>query len=642
MPDNNQETSGPYTQGTLFEENYLKRTHKTLTSNPEIALTELVANAWDAGATQVDITIPSEDGGMLVVKDNGTGLTFDEFQKRWRKLSYNRLSHQDKKVEFPPGVPGNRLAFGRNGIGRHGLLCFNDEYTIVSDKKGLRHTFEINSTAKDPINIKSYKEDRIDSSEHGLSLQTIVREHRPDPDRILEVLSSRFISDPAFFVFVNGKKVEEQDLAGLRGRSGPISVTDSITIEILFIDTTASHRRNTYQGIAFWQSKRLVGEPSWFLNKEPVMDGRTTNAKKFIFIVQSDDLEDFVKEDWTGFRDCTEMDLVYAKVKEYVLESLRKYNQEHVAEIKADIYKNLKSQYGEMSALGRYEVEETIERISQTKPTASKESIEIAVEAVANVAQARSGESLLRKLSSLDEDEVDALDELLSKWSVKDALLVLDEIDRRISTIEAIRRFSERPDTKEVQVLEPLITKARWIFGPEYESLEYCANAQLRTIAKKVFKATDASFINDKKRPDLFVVSGSVFSLTGISEIDESGLSRLSRILIVEIKKGAFKITRTERDQAEHYVEDILGSGLLTASVVINAFVVGASVDSKVSAKTSVQEGLGTIWTTFYSQLVDTANKRLFNLRKMLQSRYDEMTDERVKSKAVQDTLPGI
>ena len=47
------------------------------------------------------------------------------------------------------------------------------------------------------------------------------------------------------------------------------------------------------------------------------MDGRTTNAKKFIFIVQSDDLEDFVNGDWTGFRECEEMNLVYSKVKEY-------------------------------------------------------------------------------------------------------------------------------------------------------------------------------------------------------------------------------------------------------------------------------------------------------------------------------------
>ena len=41
-----------------FEENYIFRNNKSITSNNDIALTEFVANAWDAGAHNVDITIP--------------------------------------------------------------------------------------------------------------------------------------------------------------------------------------------------------------------------------------------------------------------------------------------------------------------------------------------------------------------------------------------------------------------------------------------------------------------------------------------------------------------------------------------------------------------------------------------------------
>ncbi|HET7733944.1 MAG TPA: ATP-binding protein [Paludibacter sp.] len=80
-----------YIQGSLFEDDYLIRTLGNLGSQPEVALTELVANAWDAGATQVDIFIPDEIGQMLTIEDNGAGLTKDEFYSRWMKLSYNRL-----------------------------------------------------------------------------------------------------------------------------------------------------------------------------------------------------------------------------------------------------------------------------------------------------------------------------------------------------------------------------------------------------------------------------------------------------------------------------------------------------------------------------------------------------------------------
>ena len=47
-----------FVQGSLFEENYLIRTLGGLSHKADVALTELVANAWDAGAAKVDIIIP--------------------------------------------------------------------------------------------------------------------------------------------------------------------------------------------------------------------------------------------------------------------------------------------------------------------------------------------------------------------------------------------------------------------------------------------------------------------------------------------------------------------------------------------------------------------------------------------------------
>jgi hypothetical protein len=126
----------PIQQGCLFEEDYLIRTLGALVHNPEVALTELVANAWDAGATTVGITVPDDYGKKLIVIDNGIGLTQQEFQSRWMKLGYNRLKYQCKNVIFPQGVEGKRFAYGRNGVGRHGLLCFNNEYTVITNSHG--------------------------------------------------------------------------------------------------------------------------------------------------------------------------------------------------------------------------------------------------------------------------------------------------------------------------------------------------------------------------------------------------------------------------------------------------------------------------------------------------------------------------
>jgi HSP90 family molecular chaperone len=69
-------------QGSLFEEDYLLRTLGSLGSSPDVALTELVANAWDAGATKVVIKIPNELGKELTIEDNGIGLNKVEFYSR--------------------------------------------------------------------------------------------------------------------------------------------------------------------------------------------------------------------------------------------------------------------------------------------------------------------------------------------------------------------------------------------------------------------------------------------------------------------------------------------------------------------------------------------------------------------------------
>ena len=57
-----------------------------------VALTELVANAWDAGAYNVFITIPSDLDKELIVEDDGCGLTPQQFAKDGCDLDITELN----------------------------------------------------------------------------------------------------------------------------------------------------------------------------------------------------------------------------------------------------------------------------------------------------------------------------------------------------------------------------------------------------------------------------------------------------------------------------------------------------------------------------------------------------------------------
>ncbi|HUT11169.1 MAG TPA: ATP-binding protein [Thermoguttaceae bacterium] len=614
-----------FVQGSLFEDDYLIRTLGPLGHSPDVAFTELVANAWDAGASTVIIRIPDAKGELLVIEDDGTGLTQEQFHSRWMKLGYNRAKHQGTKVEFPKGRTGARLAYGRNGVGRHGLLCFNDEYQVITRAEGEEWRFTITTHSREqPFVLK--EESSSTGNGHGTRLEVTVARHLPDPDRIRDVVSARFLHDPQFLVRVNGKDLRLEDLSGLVD-SGTVQVNGK-NFDVCFVDTQKAARSTIYQGVAFWQASRLVGEPSWMLGKETVIDGRTRFAKRYTFVIKTSDLADQINEDWTGFKDTAVMQRVYSDLGKYIQGAFGKIAKENLDETKAQVRKDYHDRYASLSPLGKYEVDETVEHVVTAHPTATPETVGIAVEAVINLEQTRGGKELLRKLAAFSEEDVDGLNRLLGEWTIKDALLVLDEIDRRLSIVEAISKLSGDPEVDELHVLHPLVTEARWLFGPEFDSPEYASNRQLHTVAKKLFKVdgSKVSFLNEKKRPDLIMRPDSSVSVTGTESTDrETDLVGVDRILIVELKKGDAKLLREHRNQAVGYVEDFLNCKELTSKPFITAFVVGESIAGKVTVKQDL-DNRGHVFTTTYSQLVDTARKRLFSLDKRLRERYDSVS----------------
>lgn len=616
-------------QGSLFEEDYLIRTLGTIAHSPEIALTELVANAWDAGATTVDIFIPEDYDQKLIVEDNGTGLTQEQFEQRWMKLGYNRVKHQGKNVIFPPNVQGKRLAYGRNGVGRHGLLCFDKEYTVITNSGGKKSIFKI--TTQDENNPFVIKDASFENSDKfGTRLEVIVTKNLPKSDKILQIISARFLHDPNFIVSINRQTVNLEQHSGLINTT-ELTVGD-IKLTAHFIDSQKSARSTLYQGIAFWQSNRLVGEPSWILGNEVVIDGRTKFAKRYTVVVQTNDLADFIFEDWSGFKKVETMDNVYKEITSYVNQMFSEIAKDTIEETKQQIKNDFHSELSQLTPLAKYEVNEAIENITITHPTAKPESISIAVEAIINLEKTRTGKELLAKLAKLSDDDINGLNTLLEKWSVRDALSVLDEIDNRISVIEAIRKLSKDEDVDELQVLHPLVTAARWLFGPEFESAEYASNRQLQSAIANVFKKKIGTevFNNHKKRPDIVVLNDATASVTGTEVFDnDSGLTTVNKVLIIELKRGKFKLTRDERNQAQGYVEDFMNCGSLIGSPYIEAFVVGESFQEKIQPISTVKNEnnveMGKIRITTFGQLVDTAEKRLFGLRQKLSERYDDV-----------------
>ena len=422
----------------LFEDDYITRSLGPIVNQPDVALTELVANAWDAGASHVRISIPEENRQMLYIEDDGVGMTEEEFQNHWMKLRYNRLKYQGKNVVFPEGVTGKRTAFGRNGVGRHGLFCFADEYKAITEKNGKKLTYTVKANIDhNPIAVTEKTEE--ESISHGTRLEVIVEKNLPKADKIREIISARFLHDPQFEIEVNHVKLDLDDLSG-GAEPTQINVDGTdIHLTAYFIDTTKSSRKSVFHGIAFWQSNRLVGEPNWILGKNMVLDGRTAIAKRYTFIIKTDDMAEMVKEDWSGFKKDEAVDRVYECVEKFVDECLENVSTTTIQTITENLDPAVKKSLQDVNPLARMEVNEVIKDIIISTPKVKQESVNIAVKALVNIEKSKNGKYLLEKLSVMKPDDLDGLNELLDKWTVGDALAVLNEIDRRLAVIEAIR-----------------------------------------------------------------------------------------------------------------------------------------------------------------------------------------------------------
>jgi hypothetical protein len=77
----------------FYEDRFLESWAGSIVTNPSTAIVELVANCWDAYATEVHITMPDQKTNkQFSITDNGKGMTKDEFDYIWRAMSYDRIA----------------------------------------------------------------------------------------------------------------------------------------------------------------------------------------------------------------------------------------------------------------------------------------------------------------------------------------------------------------------------------------------------------------------------------------------------------------------------------------------------------------------------------------------------------------------
>lgn len=208
---------------------------KSLYSNAWSAISELVANGFDAGATTVRVFLDVCDKSSSVVEimDDGSGMNKDGITT-YAKVGYDRRRDRPDGSHVRP-----EEVMGRKGIGKLAALYLTDNYCIQTKQSGITSTWQIDRGNSSPDEVPVLK--RVDDAHCNPSISdwahakqgTIIVMHDVDlkglGDAAFEALSSR-LANQFLISSMNGKKIE----LAIRSKRGEVATFQPVEKRIAF------------------------------------------------------------------------------------------------------------------------------------------------------------------------------------------------------------------------------------------------------------------------------------------------------------------------------------------------------------------------------------------------------------------------
>jgi hypothetical protein len=608
-------------QEPLFDERFLNNYAGNIISDPTTAIVELIANCWDAYATEVQFTLPDAKAGRhFKIVDNGKGMTRDEFEYIWRTWSYNRLAAQGHTSDPPPEVNGlPRAVFGKNGKGRFASFCFATEYIITSRKNGQEFVCKVSRTSTRPVVLDeiSFKPKGVEG--HGTIIEGTGEIPRLmfSEDKARELIGSRFLANPDFKVSIGGKQISFNDIPDYLTRL-EVDVEGYGKVRILHIDTKKADKTTKQHGIAWWVQHRAVGQCNWSASDyKRILDGRKTEAKRFTFIVQADYLNehDAVREDWGGFKDENKAWLkTRSVVQDQICQIIDDTSKAERESTKSAVIEKVGNTINKLSPVSKERVSSFVEEVVDTCPNFGENEIIQLTTILAKLERSKSRYGLLDVLHKCEPHDYDSLHQILTEWTIGMAKLVLDEIQNRLKLIGELRIKLKEVGVDEVHELQPLFERGLWMFGAQFESIDFTSNVGMTKVIKTIFKEADGK--GSRNRPDFVALPDASVGFYARPSYDENhDENGVEHLVIIDLKTTGLPLGSKEKHQVWKYVKELRARGSLKTSAKVDGFVLGDRIEEG-EVEPDQHGSQVAITPLLYETILVRAEKRLLNLHK--------------------------
>ena len=560
--------------------------------SPVNAIAELVANAWDADATSVEIELPetiTDSEVTFTIHDDGVGMDFDECQDFYLAVGRNRRGGENEGR-----TAGGRPVLGRKGIGKFAGFGIARLVTVetVSRATGERTVFRLDldaltaddepSTSRKEIDVIDYAppdDDRKDQHGTSITLSKLTIHRAPSEKQFRISMARRFLlhqGQADFRVSVQGEPLPQSyDVAGFEYQfpkdlpepiegveidedGWGVEVVDGNKIRwrLLFRKDTIDEEE--LKGVAVFAGGKLAQRPFLF-NLTGGLTGQH-GAEYLAGQVVADFIDrlpaDLIaterqRVNWERDETAPLLDWGQSRLRR----AFRVWAKLRGEEKTRRLEKRLVGFSDRLALLPKHE-RRTVKRALTSLggiPTLSSTQFDDLGRAVLGAWEQGRLTELIAEIADSEDLNESALLDVLMEARVLTALQTVEVVRTKLEAIQGLRK---RIAEKELEnAVRDFIAKNPWLISPEWETFK--KESGLRQIIEKAAEGADLSTDVYRGRVDLTMASGRhllvlEFVRPGLA-VDWDHLSRFERY-VRSIRSGVAIATGTRFQQVTGYI----------------------------------------------------------------------------------------
>lgn len=442
----------------------------------ELAIKELIDNAYDADASEVQIILPEPlTDDPIIIRDNGTGMTEAEVRHEYLNIASSRISRKGDRTKLK-----NRLVKGRKGIGKFAGLMVASLMEIRTQTRGtetyLRIWRDELIKAKDDLEqVKLPMEiTECDAEAHGteIILSGINQNFAfPNADRLRRLLVLEYGRSEDFQIMVGEERVDIEDIPG-DNYEETLSLKSGEQARLRF--TIAESRSALKEsGVAFRVGGKIVGQPQYFgLDEEDVIPSKL--LRRVYGEIEADALEADVTADWGSIIDNS---LVLAEIRQQVRPALEQCCEEvyqrELNESRTRLKRRINGSLHRLPEYRQGQAQRMLDKVIRKFYGESETKLASVVSLLLEAFDQGDYWTLKDPLSSAataHNGHLDVVTDAFAEFGMVDLAMMTQQTSHRVKVLKDLEQLIFNPGTSLEQIRKALAGNL-WVLGSQYSMI---------------------------------------------------------------------------------------------------------------------------------------------------------------------------